>query len=35
VRHSTLVQPGDALFAHVDKPGRHMGEAIEEAIVEK
>lgn len=35
IRHSTLVRPGEKLMAHVDKAGRHMGEAIEEDIVEK
>lgn len=35
VRHCTLVTPGEKLIAHVDLPGRHMGEAIKEHIIEK
>ncbi|MES2936697.1 MAG: 3-dehydroquinate synthase II [Pseudomonadota bacterium] len=35
VRHCTLLQPGDALLAHVDVPGRHTGLRVTEHIVEK
>jgi 3-dehydroquinate synthase class II len=35
IRHSTLVQPGDELLAHVDVPGRHTGLKVTEHIMEK
>jgi 3-dehydroquinate synthase class II len=34
-RHSTLVQPGDELFAHVELPGRHTGLKVTEHILER
>jgi 3-amino-4-hydroxybenzoic acid synthase len=35
IRHSTLVQPGDELVAHVEIPGRHTGLKVTEHIMEK
>jgi 3-amino-4-hydroxybenzoic acid synthase len=35
VRNSTLVKPGEKLFAYIDTPGRHTGIKVTENIVEK
>ncbi len=34
-RHSTFIQPGDQLLAHVDMPGRHTGLKVTEHILEQ
>jgi len=35
VKHSSMLVPGDHIFAHVDIPGRHVGIKIAEHILEK
>jgi 3-dehydroquinate synthase II/3-amino-4-hydroxybenzoic acid synthase len=34
-RNATKIQPGEQLLAHLGKPGRHVGIAVNETIIEK